>query len=151
MKVDTTSARRSSQAVADLVTGGGSDGSTQAAVALGVARAGFGAAMLLAPALLPRLLGADRLTARRVGHLGRMVGVRELALGVGTLRATRTGDDVPTWVAAQALSDAGDALSVLAGLRRRHVARVTGWLVVLAGVGGAIGDVLVIRRLRAPR
>jgi len=120
---------------------------TRAAVALGAARAGFGITMLTAPALLPRLLGVDRVTARRIGPIGRMVGVRELALGVGTLRATRTGDGVVGWVWAQALSDAGDALSVAAGMRRGHVGRLGGVLILLAGAGGAAGDGLVAREL----
>jgi hypothetical protein len=125
---------------------------TRATVALGVARAGFGLAMLAAPALLPRLLGADRVTARRVDYLSRMIGVREVALGAGTLQATRTGDGPVAWVAAQAVSDAGDAVAVALGMHRGHVARLGGALVLLAGGGGAVGDVLLARALgRASR
>jgi hypothetical protein len=116
-----------------------------AAAALGVARSVFGVAMAVAPALLPRLLGADATTARRLGYLTRMVAARELALGVGTLRAVGTGDDLRSWFVAQAMSDAGDAVAIAAAVRAGRVNRVAAAALVLFATGGAAGDALAFR------
>jgi hypothetical protein len=116
-----------------------------AATALGIARGVFGTAMAVAPALLPRLLGADARTARRLGYLPRMIAARELAIGVGTLRAVGAGEDLRSWLAAQAVSDAGDAVAIAAALRAGRVNRVAGAVLVLFAVGGVTADTFVFR------
>lgn len=127
----------------------GSPSDIRATTALGVARTALGVVMVAAPQLLPRLGGADRLSARRLAYLGRMVAGRELAVGLGTLRAVRRREPADAWVMAQGLCDAGDALSMVVALRRGHVSRAFGTLVTVAGAAGAIGDILLLRRLRA--
>jgi hypothetical protein len=57
-------------------------------------------------------LGLAALCATKPGET-RLVGARELALGLGTLHAHRSGATTSTWVAAMAVSDGGDALAFL--------------------------------------
>ncbi len=111
----------------------------RAAVGLGVARIAIGVGIAAKPALLSRLLGVDATTATRTGWATRMVAAREVALGAGTLASVRSGGDLVPWFIAQAVADGGDALAVGAAIRARHVRRVVGALVLLAGVGGAVG------------
>ena len=119
-----------------------------AAAGLGWLRTAIGLAMLAAPSLLPRLLGADRTTARRLDYLTRMVGIREVALGAGTLRAVQVHDDPRPWVAAQAASDAGDGLSVGLALGHARVNRLAGGMIVVFALVGVAAD-LVTHRLVA--
>lgn len=106
--------------------------------AISLARVGFGVMFAIVPGLVPRLLGVDRQTAKRIGWLPRLVAGREIALGGGTLLAQRAGQDTRSWMAAQAFSDATDGIAMLGALRHRHVNRLTGALfVVFAAVGVA--------------
>ena len=57
-------------------------------------------------------LGLAALCATRPGET-RLVGARELALGLGTLSAHRAGAPTSGWVAAMAVSDGGDAVAFL--------------------------------------
>lgn len=121
---------------------------TDLTTAVSLLRTTIGVAMLAAPSLLPRMLGADRLTARRVGYLARMVGWREIALGAGTLAGVHEDGDPRPWLAAQACSDAGDAVSLLTAARRGHVHRGLAAMVTLFAAGGLAFDVFVLDRLR---
>jgi hypothetical protein len=87
------------------------------ALQLGAARTVLGSLVLVAPVPAARLLGADTATARRVSWLSRMVGVRDAAIGVGTV-VTARGGDPRGWLVAGAVSDLVDA-AVLARARRQ--------------------------------
>ena len=100
-------------------------------------RIGFGAAMLLAPGLSVRVwLGreADTAVART---MSRAVGVRDIVLGFGTLRALDSGH-ARGWLEAGAAADAVDAVaSALAAPRLR---RPMLWAVaVSASAAAALG------------
>jgi hypothetical protein len=86
--------------------------------------------------LLPRPLGVDRITADRISWLVRMLGARDLALGVGTLVATRRGG-LPPWLVLAGAADTVDALALGQATARGDVGRVLGTLAALAGAGGA--------------
>jgi hypothetical protein len=88
----------------------------RAGPALGAVRTLLGAAMLARPLLIPRLFGADRVTAERVAWLVRMLGIREIALGGGALL-----HDTPAWVLAGAACDLTDGLVLAASARRGYV------------------------------
>ncbi|MDX6287277.1 MAG: hypothetical protein QOG53_2762 [Frankiales bacterium] len=105
-------------------------------VTLGVLRSALGATMLVRPMLLPRPLGVDRITADRISWLVRMLGARDLALGVGTLVATRRGG-LPPWLVLAGAADTVDALALGQATARGDVGRVLGTLAALAGAGGA--------------
>ena len=125
-----------------LQLGNGVGGRLGGRTALGAIRTGIGVVMVAQPSLLPRILGADRVTAERVSWLTRMVGIREIAIGSGTVAAPGRG-----WILAGIASDIGDGLSVASAVRARHVNRVTGAGTVLAAaVGIAMGVAEVAAR-----
>lgn len=122
-----------------------------AATAAAAARVAVGVAALTWPSVPARpWVGAsgDELT---VGVLGRALGARDLALGLGTLAATRNGSSGP-WpagalYAAGALSDALDVTITVAAWPR--LPRVTRWLVAgsaaSAAIAGAAGALAAFR------
>lgn len=113
------------------------------AAQLGAIRVGLGAVMLARPLLLPRPLGIDGVTARRVEWLVRMAGARDLALGAGTLAAGRAGGQ-RTWVAAALASDAADALVLSQAIRRGQIGRVMGGAAALSAVVAAALGVVAL-------
>ena len=109
---------------------------------LALGRAGAGTAMLARPRLLPEALGVDSATSARMSWAVQMLGARELALGVGTWAALRTGDAraARLWLVAGALSDAVDAVAVGAAVARGRLSAGTGSAVVaVAAVATALG------------
>ena len=103
---------------------------------LALGRTAAGAAMLARPTLLPGLLGVDSAAATRMTWSTQMLGVREVALGLGTFAALRRGDDRASrlWLMAGLLCDAVDAVAVGAAVARGHVSKVTGaGVVAVAG------------------
>ncbi len=109
--------------------------------ALAMSRIGLGAGFIVAPGLsLRSWLGRDVDTpAARVAM--RMVGGRDIALGVGTLLALRHGAPVRGWLEAGALSDGTDFVASLFAARHLPKVRVLG-----AGLS-AVGAVVMARRL----
>jgi hypothetical protein len=115
------------------------------AAAVSAARVALGVTALAFPSAVARpWLGTarDDLAAR---VLGRALGARDIALGLGALAALRSGGPARHWLAAGALSDALDIASSLAAWQ--ELPRVTRWLVVasaggatLAGVAGALAE-----------
>src|SRR4051812_24288807 len=106
---------------------------------MGAIRVALGAGMLARPALVPRTLGADRLTAQRLSWLTGMVGIRDLAVGAGTLAGARTGQSA-AWLRAGIVCDLGDVVVLSRAVARGDVNRVLGVGVALTAVGGvAIG------------
>jgi hypothetical protein len=96
-------------------------------------RVALGLGMLARPEVLPRLLGVDTGTARRMSWLGRMFGAREVALGAGLLLARRAPDGERDWLLGAALSDGADAVAFLAAARQGVVrAPVAGAFVLTA-------------------
>lgn len=111
----------------------------------GLARCLLGAGMLAAPDRLARGLGTDRVTARDTGWLTRMIGGRELALGVGTLIAVRRSQGLAGWLYAQALADAGDAVALAGALRAGVVSPVRAGPVLAAALAGIAADLVAAR------
>lgn len=89
---------------------------TASAIAAG--RVVLGVAFALTPGLALRAWpghGSHQSPAAR--FLARSTGVRDVALGLGTLLAVRKQSPVRGWLEAGMLADAGDALAVLLGMR----------------------------------
>jgi len=85
-------------------------------------RLAAGVLLLVRPEIMARALGVDRVTARRTAWLGTLVAGRELGLGLGALEADRHDDGrAASWVAAQAVADAGDAVAFLSAAVRGQV------------------------------
>ena len=98
-------------------------------------RAGLGVAALAAPTVVARpWVGRDaRLGTVRV--LGRALGARDLALGLGALLALRRDRPTRGWIEAGGLADMGDLVATLVGFR--SLPRYGRWLVLAAAGAGA--------------
>ena len=114
-------------------------------LALGTLRCVIGAVMIADPPRLARLLGVDSLTARQTGWLTMMIGGREIALGVGSLRVLSRGASARSWYAAQAVTDGGDALALLTALRAGRVSTPIAAITAASAVGGAALNLAAMR------
>lgn len=103
---------------------------------LALARVGIGVGATLAPRLASRVQFGTTSPAQTITV--RMLGARDLALGVGALLAARHGSSgMRGWVEAGALADAVDALAFLrAG---RGASRRRALTIAVAGGSAAIG------------
>jgi peptide-methionine (R)-S-oxide reductase len=113
------------------------DDAAQVASLFGAVRVGLGVWLLVGPRWLPQLLGVDSRTATRTRWLARMVGGREVAVGVATLAAGRSGD-LAAALAPQLVADLGDVLGLGLALRAGDVNRLTGFLGFAAALGGVL-------------
>jgi hypothetical protein len=84
---------------------------------------------------------------RRVDVLGRAIGIRDLAFGLGALVALRRSGSARGWFEAAALCDAVDALATLVVFRELPVA--SRWAVLAAATTGGVVSASVASR--APR
>lgn len=109
--------------------------------AFAMGRVGLGAVALVAPrSALRRWMGPES-DGPDNRMLARMLGGRDVAIGLGTLFALKHGGSVRGWLEAAAVADAADLLASLAGARQMK--RLT----VLGTAGAALGGVLWGRRL----
>lgn len=106
--------------------------------ALGVTRIVIGAGLVANPAGLGRALGASDPT--QTTAVGRLLGAREIAIGLGTLAAWRGGHATAPWVAAQAISDASDTFAFAAAALGGRVSAVRGWGMAAFAASGAISE-----------
>src|SRR2546421_5518215 len=122
----------------------------EATVALSFARAriGLGAAAVLAPGVAARVLGGKRASEGVAPMLARMVGARDIALGLGTVIALDRGKPVRGWLEGSALSDAADFVACLAARDRMTPSAFR----AAAGLGAAaaLAGALLSRRLDPP-
>lgn len=108
----------------------------------GYARLGLGASLLLAPGLIDRVWVGGVARSRGAKVLGRANGVRDLALGLGLVRALSQGLPARGWLDAGVIVDVGDfAITLLADPELNPTGR---WLVLAAAASGA-GAGLVLR------
>jgi hypothetical protein len=108
--------------------------------ALGITRVVIGTGLLVSPVGLARGLGIDAQTARRVGWMARIAGAREVAIGLGTLRAWRREEPLDGWIAAQAISDGVDAVAFAVTAARGDVGPARGWGLAAFAASGAISE-----------
>jgi hypothetical protein len=109
-----------------------------AAIAMGRGRIALGVTGLLAPAAVASfMIGRD---GSRGGSrlLSRLIGGRDIALGLGTVIALDRGAPVRGWLEAAALADGVDAAACL--LAREHMPRrASTGVVVLASAAAGVG------------
>jgi hypothetical protein len=115
---------------------------------VGALRVGFGLGMAVRPEIVPRALGVDAVSGRRMSWLVRMCAVRDAALGAGGLHAAVTGRDVRPWLRAQAFSDGGDAVALGLALRDRQVAPTRAVAIGAMAVAGLLGGLVASREAR---
>lgn len=81
---------------------------------LGAGRLAFGIALLVSPASTLRSIYPDDDASRRISsELGRALGIREMALGLGILAAIMRGDSPKSWLLAGAAVDTADVTLTL--------------------------------------
>src|SRR5210317_360232 len=119
-----------------------------AVTALGITRLAIGAGLLSGPAGVGKALGLSEADAKAAGWLARLAGAREIAIGLGTLDAWRSGKSVDGWVAAQGISDASDAIAFATVALQGKVSPVRGWGMSLFALSGAISEGLTAVALR---
>lgn len=117
----------------------------------GALRMGVGAVLLARPAMLPKALGVDSVTAAKVSWLSPMIGARDLAIGAGLVQAARRGADPVPWLLAAVLADAVDALAFSGAVRKGHAGPAGGLLSTGAAVGGVVTSVATLRELSRER
>ena len=103
------------------------------ALVLARGRVVFGLVALVVPGLVAKaIFGSNSVTARAAL---RMVGIRDVALGVGAITNLKEASQDAEWVSMGALSDAGDAVAMwLAPIGWRRVANAM-FAKSMAGLG----------------
>lgn len=104
------------------------------ALLVGGARAALGLVALTLPGLVARPWIGESSRGPRAAVLGRALGGRDLALGVGALLAHDEPAQLRRWAAAGALADAGDVAATLVSFRALPP---RGRIAVLASAAGA--------------
>jgi len=104
-------------------------------IALG--RIGIGCTALVAPTLMTRPWIGDGAGTADARLLARTMGGRDLALGIGTLRALTVDDaEARPWVALAGAADAVDATVTILAFRR--LPPLTRWGILASTVGAAL-------------
>jgi hypothetical protein len=104
-------------------------------VALG--RVGIGCVAVVAPALVARPWIGESADTDPARLLARAMGGRDLALGIGALRALGRGDaEARPWVALGGSADAVDTLATLVAFT--HLPRRSRWGILATTVGAAL-------------
>lgn len=113
--------------------------------ALGLTRIVIGTGLLINPSGIGRALGAS--DPQQTAPVGRLLGAREIAIGLGTLVAWRRGQSTAPWVAAQAISDASDTFAFAAAAITGRVSPARGWGMAAFAASGAISEALTAAAL----
>jgi hypothetical protein len=98
-------------------------------------RAAVGAGAWLAPRLSARLFGLDPANNPQAPYLGRLFGVRDVALAVGT--SSSSGSERAQWLRLGVACDVADALAGLAAGRRGELPKGATFLVTTTAVVAA--------------
>lgn len=114
---------------------------------LAVGRVAIGAALVLVPSLAARGWAGDESSRPATKVFLRALGIRDLALGVGTLRALERGEDPVPWARYGAAADGVDAAATLVGYRA--LAPRGRFAVLLLAAAAAAGGVVAAEQLAA--
>ena len=106
-------------------------------------RLGIGVGAWLMPRVAGRLFGLDPVANPQSPYLGRLFGIRDVALGLGAL--TSDGEAQDQWLRAGLGCDVADALAGVAGWRGGYLRGPTAALVTATAVAAAAQGVLVLR------
>jgi hypothetical protein len=122
----------------------------EASLAMSVARCriALGAAAVVAPGLTARIMGSRRSSDGIAPVFARMLGGRDIALGLGTVIALDRGKPVRGWLEGSALADTVDCLACVLGRESMSPGafRAAGGLGALSAIVG----VVLSRRLDPP-
>lgn len=119
----------------------------QLAMTLARARIGIGLVLVLAPGRSARMMSGRR-AAGIEPMLTRMLGARDMMLGLGTVIAVDRGAPVRGWIEASAASDVADSVACL--LARSRISTGALRATVAIASGSAIAGAYLSRRLDPP-
>lgn len=121
-------------------------------IALAAGRVAVGVLLLARPGLLPALLRVDRTSRTRTAWAMRMVGGREIGLGLGSVIAGRAEPSSARrpWVAAAMISDGTDAIAIAAAIAAGTLARGPATVVAASAAALAAVEVLLLTRSAGP-
>lgn len=115
---------------------------------LGATRTVAGMVLLIRPQVLTSALRLS--AAGSTGWwLSRMLAVRETAVGVGTVAASRPAADPWPWLMTVSAIDGAEALVLLISLRSNAIDRAGGWAFVAADVGSAAAAITRVSHVRS--
>ncbi len=114
---------------------------------LAVGRVAVGLALVLVPSLAARGWAGDEASRPATKVFLRALGIRDLALGVGTLRALERGEDPVPWARYGAAADGVDAAATLVGYRA--LAPRGRFAVLLLAAAAAAGGAVAAEQLAA--
>ena len=109
-----------------------------------VGRVAVGASLVIAPSLLGKMWVGEDGASTGTKLAFRTMGIRDLALGAGTLHALATGEPARSWVLLTAISDAVDATATIIAFRRIPL-RASLPAILTASTAAAIGASAVDR------
>ena len=115
-----------------------------AITALAGMRVSIGAGAWATPRVAGRLFGLDPDGNPQLPYLGRLFGVRELALAAGTL--STEGEARRRWLQLGVICDVADAAAALLARRRGYVGPVTTVLLTVPAVGAAALGVVALQQ-----
>jgi hypothetical protein len=115
------------------------------AISLARCRIAIGAAAILAPRLAARVMGGPQASGGIAPLFARMLGARDVALGLGTVIALDRGKPVRGWLEGSALSDTVDC--VACAIAREHIPPRAMRASVGLAAGSAVAGILLSRRL----
>lgn len=100
---------------------------------MGALRVGLGVAMFLAPNKVARSWTGQRDESLPAKQALRGMAVRDIAIGLGLVKAVELESPTRGWLEAAAFSDAGDAAATVVSWREFGNVRALFWLAVEAG------------------
>ncbi len=109
---------------------------------LGAGRIVIGAGLIVNPNGLAKGLGIDSDTAHDSRWLTRLAGAREIAIGIGAIRAWRRNEDPSGWILAQAISDSTDVVAFVVAAKSGKVSYRRGIGMALFAASGAVSETL---------
>jgi hypothetical protein len=118
---------------------------------LGAGRIVIGTGLIIDPGGLAKGLGIDPETARETRWLTRLAGAREIAIGIGAIRAWRRDEDPSGWILAQAISDSTDVVAFVVAATSGKVSYKRGIGMALFAASGAVSEVLTFIALERKR
>ena len=107
---------------------------------LGVVRLGIGAGLLVRPEGMAEALGVQNPGEPGVRWLARLIGAREIGIGVGTLLSAQSAPR--PWILAQGISDTSDAVAFSVLTAQGRIAPAKGWGLATFAASGAVSEVL---------
>ena len=111
-------------------------------------RIALGVAAVLTPGLATRVMGGRRASEGIAPLFARMLGGRDIALGLGTVIALDRGKPVRGWLEGAALSDSVDCVACV--LARGYMSPRVFRAAAGVGAGSAVVGVFLSRRLDPP-